>query len=466
MSQPLAAAMLRSTDILPKTRQLAPEPRRCLFAMCTHAVPKLGCIVDPVDTILLKSKPLRPQSYVCTPYRYVPQVPQEIIDAIVDNVEDVATFKACSLVCWAFVPASRTHIFRAVSLDMLNDAPHKIYAMLLRSPHIALYVRDLTIYRSHDTNMWMQPDSPLPAVLSMLPHIQRFSIFGCWGDWHDVPTPLAAAILRVLALPKLDRLHVLTAANVPPVFLQRALSVRVLSLFHVSLDASADVRLPLSATSPEYLNLSLDSKVGKLLSHLGAAPLAGVRRLALNPLPNSPHSAAHLVNVLSAVEGTLERLDLQVHERHWQHPDTARLHALRELQLHVIMESPRATLPAFLPGALARFRAANPRLARLSVVLHLPGVSVGPCAADEAARLLRACDAVLAGGALEKVHWKVIPEVSPPSLVPDYAAFLRAHLPGAQARGILSVEQGYRVRGAAVMPLLPYTSVWPHRPSK
>ncbi|KAJ7474755.1 hypothetical protein FB451DRAFT_1246524 [Mycena latifolia] len=437
--------------------------------MCTHALPKLGCIVDPVDTILLKTK-ARPQSYVCTPYRYVPQVPQEIIDAIVDNVEDVATFKACSLVCWAFVPASRTHIFRAVSLDMLNDAPQKIYAMLLRSPHIALYVRDLTVYRSHDTKLWMQPGSPLPAVLSMLPHIQRFSIFACWGDWKDVPPPLAVSMLRILALPKLERLHVLTASNVPAVFVQRALSVRVLSLFHVSVDPAAELRLPASAACPEYLNLSLDSKVGRLLSTVGPGPLAGVRRLALNPIPNSPHSATHLAKALSAVEGTLERLDLQVHEQHWSHPDTVRLRALRTLQLHVIMESPDTPLPAFLPAALARFRAANPLLTHLTVVLHLPSASVcGPDVpgAGDTARLLRACDTEL--GELEElreVHWKVNPEASPPSLVPDYAAFLRAHLPRTQARGVLRTEQGYRVRGAAVMPLLPYTSVWPHRPRK
>ncbi|KAJ7708290.1 hypothetical protein B0H17DRAFT_453897 [Mycena rosella] len=458
--------MLSTTEILP--RHVYPEPRRCLFAMCTHALPQEGCIVDPVGTIHLKTAPARPQSDVCKPYRYVPQVPQEIIDAIVESVEDLATFKACSLVCWAFVPASRTHIFRTVSLDMLNDAPDKIHAMLLRSPHIALYVRDLTIYRSHDTTSWMRPGSPLPAVLAMLPHIQRFSIFGCWGDWGDIPAPLATALLHIVALPKLERLHVLTIANVPAIFLHHALSLRVLSLFYVSLDPTMDTRdLPARVTSPEYLNLSLDSKVGKLLAHVGAAPLAAVRRLALNPIPNSPHSAAHLAKVLRGVEGTLERLDLQVHELHWTHPDTARLRALRTLQLHVIMESPRTPLPAFLPGALARFRAANPLLAHLTVVLHLPGASV--CGADvpgagDAARLLRACDAQMGG--LKEVRWRVNPEASPPSLVPDYAAFLRAHLPRTEARGVLKVEQGYRVSGAAVMPLLPYTSVWPHRGKK
>ncbi|KAJ6629386.1 hypothetical protein B0H10DRAFT_1363560 [Mycena sp. CBHHK59/15] len=549
MSFPSAA--YRST-ITPHKRlpQMDPESRRCLFAMCTHAHPKIGCNVDPTDPtdqIVLKEKP-PVQSYVCTPRRCVPQVPQEIIDAIVDNVDDVASFKACALVCWAFVPISRTHIFRAISLDMLNDAPHRFYALLRRSPYIALYVKDLTIFRSHDTSLWMQPGSPLPQVLSLLPHIVRLSIFGCWGDWHDVPPLLASALLRVLACGKLERLHILTAANVPVALLHSALQVRVLSLFHVSLDPRDDPRrlhAPPPGAAPAFLNLSLDSKVGKILEHVGPTRLTHVRRLALNPIPNSVNSAANMARVLSAVEGTLERLDIQVHESHFEPIDTSRLTALRTFQLHVILaerpalphtpppssaapvssapssptpSSPHSSpspppqseftfaptaaplIPPFLPLILARLRAANPLLTSLTIVLHVPAVS-GPALCARDVRLLREVDAVLFGGAgregadegdsgrrgsgvaLRSLHVRVVPEASPPTLLPPYAAFVRAHLPraaracGAHAhwrgdaradgeeRG-LRVETGYRVRGAAVMPLLPYTSVWPHRPRK
>ncbi|KAJ7143775.1 hypothetical protein C8R44DRAFT_973626 [Mycena epipterygia] len=434
--------------------------------------------MDTVDTTL-KSKP---QSYVhsCTPYRYVPQIPQEIIDAIVDNVEDMATFKACSLVCWAFVPASRTHMFRAISLNMLNDAPHKIYAMLEQNPQIAFYIHDVTIYRSHDTNLWMQQGSPLPAVLSMLSHIRRFSIFGCWGDWLDVPAPLASGILRIISLGTLDRLHILTAANVPAALLHSALSLRVLSLFYVSPNPNEDahtLHLPANrpaAASPEYLNLSLDSKVGKILEYMqssGSARFSNVRRLAINPIPNSLNSQHHLSSVLGAVETTLERLDIQVHELHWEPIDTTRLTALRMLQLHIIMQSHLTTIPAFFPHTLSALRASNPLLTNLTFVLHVPHVEGAdvPVAGD-VARLLHAVDDELndegAFGALRTVHWKVVPEASPPTLVPDYVAFLRTHLPRTRVRGILSAEQGFRVCGASVLPLLPYTSVWPHRPKQ
>lgn len=275
-----------------------------------------------ISTCASISLTLPQRSY--TPYRYVPQLPQEIIDTIVDNIEDMASFKACSLVCWAFVPASRTYIFRDISLCMVNDAAHKLHAMLLRSPYIALYIRDLTIYRSHDPKLWMPPGSPLPAVLSMLPHIKRFSLFACWGDWLDVPPPLASAIERLISSGTLDRLHILTASNIPAALLQSALSLRVLSLFHVGVNPTENPRIfhlpptrPGAASSPEYLNLSLDGKVGKILEHMqaaGSTRFSNVRRLAVNPIPNSKNSPQNFARVLSAVETTLERLDIQFHE--------------------------------------------------------------------------------------------------------------------------------------------------------
>ncbi|KAJ6551839.1 hypothetical protein B0H19DRAFT_1159127 [Mycena capillaripes] len=394
----------------------------------------------------------------------------------------MATFKACSLVCWAFVPASRNHVFRDIALDMVNDMPHKLHAILLQSPHLAMYVRDLTIYRSHDPKLWMKPGSPLPALLSMLPHVKRLSIFACWGDWLDVPPSLSAALVRLVSSGILDRLHLLTIANVPAALLQGALSVPVVSLFHVSPNPAEArlLHLPRDRPSPEYLNLSLDTKVGKILDRLqGSIHLSNVRRLAINPIPNSSNSAKNFARVLSAVENNLERLDVQWHECHFEqfHDsrfDLSRLKLLRTVQLHIIIEQANVTIPEYVPQALAELRETNPLLESLTYVFNLPNVAGKkiPLAGD-VSWLLRLMDTKLGSvdddsgfSKLREVHFKIVPECSPPNLVPDYAAFFQAHLPRTHSRGILSIEQGYRIRGAAVIPLLPYTSVWPHRPKK
>ncbi|KAJ7035180.1 hypothetical protein C8F04DRAFT_1259243 [Mycena alexandri] len=471
--------------------------------MCTHILPQLDCIVDPVDVIVLKHTP---QTYVCAPYRYVPQVPQEIIDHIVDNIEDMASFKACSLVCWAFVPASRTHIFREVAVDILRDAPRKLHSMLLRSPQIIRYIKDLTLYRTSGPE-WGQPGSPLPAVISMLSHVKRLSIFGCWGDWTDIPVPLASALRRVISSGRLERLHFLTCTNVPVAVVQSALSIPLLSLFHISMDPRDDptvLQVPQdpSAASCEYLNLSASSDVASILEHLrapGSTYLSNVRRIALNPLMNASKSPQIMAGLLSAVETTLERLDIQVHQFQFKPFDTSRLTRLRTVQLHVVMAELYTLVPDFLPRAISRLRSDNPLIEHLVLVMHLPAPSYvllpngalgaqppvpTPAAvavtASKIATGLARLDAEFGsshgddGGlcavegflALRSVHWKIIVEASPPMLVPEYAEFLVAHLPRTRARGVLSVEQTTRQLDTGVMPHLPGMNMWPHRPKK
>jgi hypothetical protein len=85
------------------------------------------------------------------------------------------------------------------------------------------------------------------------------------------------------------------------------------------------------AVGTSDLNLSLDSKVGKMLEYMAGSDSSSsssssrgnsspktkntaltsnyfsrVRRLALNPIPNSAGSAQNFARVLRAVEGTLE----------------------------------------------------------------------------------------------------------------------------------------------------------------
>ncbi|KAJ7808461.1 hypothetical protein B0H14DRAFT_1516526 [Mycena olivaceomarginata] len=210
---------------------------------------------------------------------------------------------------------------------MLSPAPALLHTTLLRSPHLAAHVRDLTIHRPHAPACGSAPDSPLPALLGMLPNLKSFSLFGCWGDWRDLPPALAAAILRLVAGGGLERLHVLTVANVPAAFLRSALSLRVVSLFYVGLDPAEKARKRMARPTqpqlveakwtPEYLNLSLDSKVGKVLEYMAGSDSSSsssrgnsspktkntahtsnyfsrVRRLALKPDPEQPGQRAEL----------------------------------------------------------------------------------------------------------------------------------------------------------------------------
>ncbi|KAF7367694.1 hypothetical protein MSAN_00833200 [Mycena sanguinolenta] len=327
---------------------------------------------------------------------------------------------------------------------MLTDAPSKLYALLLQSPQIALYIRDFTIQRSPHPNLWMQPNSLLPLVLPLLCRIKQFSIFGFWGDWLDIPNSLASAILHVISSVTLDRLHVLNVTNVPSVLLHNALSMRVLSLYFVGLNPTEDpgalvhIHRPQSI-SLEDLNLSLDSKVGGILGRvqaLGSVRFANVRRLAVNPIPNSMNSPYNFARILSAVERTLERIDIQWYELSFQQfndsqVDTSRLGRLRTVQLRIIMQEAGAVIPKYLRHAIHNLTVNNPRLESLTVVLYIPNVEGAEIAGTKSiARQLRKIDAELSGSfpALREARWEIVPECSPPNLVPDYEELFVANL--------------------------------------
>ncbi|KAJ7808433.1 hypothetical protein B0H14DRAFT_1515973 [Mycena olivaceomarginata] len=136
-------------------------------------------------------------------------------------------------------------------------------------------------------------------------------------------------------------------------------------------------------------------------------------------------------------------------------------------------------IPSYLPAYLARLRASNPRVERVGLVLYLPagrglvppaasspvshpnpssatsgGVHIGEAGEEGVERedggegdggegeetaesdpLLPALDTALASfPALRAAHIRVVPECSPPSVVPDYVGFLRRGLGRTAAR--------------------------------
>ncbi|OCH91671.1 hypothetical protein OBBRIDRAFT_512542 [Obba rivulosa] len=71
-------------------------------------------------------------------------LPAELTDRILDfSHDDEDTLKVCSLVCRAWTPSSRFHMFSTLSID--EDRLDRLAACLLSSPHLAGYVRELVL---------------------------------------------------------------------------------------------------------------------------------------------------------------------------------------------------------------------------------------------------------------------------------------------------------------------------------
>ncbi|KAJ6537269.1 hypothetical protein DFH09DRAFT_1091106 [Mycena vulgaris] len=340
-------------------------------------------------------------------------VPHELIAAIVDELEhDRDSLKACSLAAAAFCSPSQRHLFRSMWLHRANwqfytaqqQALHRgtsipsgtirgMAAILSKSPHLASYVRDLTI----DLPDSADEDIPLERVLHAVPNVERFVISGLAVRWSDLSPPLASAILDVLARPALDCLHLLNLRDVPTTAILRVLStVRVLSIHHTTFREDEEgSRGPPSAARLQ----DLISAVKVLSIHHTAVrgdeggsprpPSARLQHLILSTsLPAtfalifSPH-APRLTNVkklllrvdvsgraqterlLSSISGTLQDLDLDCGELGLP-LNLPHLPALRAITLRMFRGLARS-----LPEGFAHTLAALPRVTALTLVFSI-----------------------------------------------------------------------------------------------
>ncbi|KAJ7686795.1 hypothetical protein B0H17DRAFT_1071141 [Mycena rosella] len=185
------------------------------------------------------------------------QLPQELIEAIVEEVEGHSNLTACSLVARAFLRPSQSRLFRTKSLRSgAYFAFDQALEVLNRYPHLAVHLRDLTI----DIPNSQSAQAALGAVLRLLPNVERLAVNGnalAWNGLGVLPA-LAAAILAVISLPSLERLHLLRIHPPSSVLLHAASSVRVLSLDRVVLFGGRDPDIPSHSCSNarlEYLIL-------------------------------------------------------------------------------------------------------------------------------------------------------------------------------------------------------------------
>ena len=148
-------------------------------------------------------------------------LPLEIEETILNHLAKIdgrshPTLNACSLVCRAFLPICRKHIFRVISLDNIRELdPDKdtkplidAFDRLLReTPEIADYIRDL------EYNIRME-DLTIPSIQleESFNRISKLKCFSIWNNfclefsWDD--NPIRPALLRLLQLPTLTQFRI------------------------------------------------------------------------------------------------------------------------------------------------------------------------------------------------------------------------------------------------------------------
>ncbi|KAJ7669090.1 hypothetical protein B0H17DRAFT_1142240 [Mycena rosella] len=155
-----------------------------------------------------------------------------------------ASLNACSLTARAFLPASQRTLFK--SLTWKQDKLAQASSVLVASPHMASYVRDLHLI---DAGFITEPDSdsirvPLAASFSLLRNITRLALSFSFNPlgWTRIPADFRAVLVSLLSLPSLRYIALAQCTGVPSSIIRHALlSSKQVTLKDVSIYSEDEV---------------------------------------------------------------------------------------------------------------------------------------------------------------------------------------------------------------------------------
>ena len=185
------------------------------------------------------------------------EIEAQILDFLAEDDEDHSAMKICSLVCQAFLPICRKHIFGSIDLNYIDRASdngsfspiptaHAFERLLDETPEIADYIRKLHfIIRITDLT---SSAPPIQESLKRISRLQSLSIRSeNWRglDWNN---PMRPALLHLLHLPTLTHfamhdIDVFTVSDLIPCVNLKYLKISFLSM-------AAENAFP--ATLPEH----------------------------------------------------------------------------------------------------------------------------------------------------------------------------------------------------------------------
>jgi hypothetical protein len=185
----------------------------------------------------------------------MPRFPREIYDTVVNLChDDISTLKNVALVDRASAHICQSHIFRQVILQtQRTQTPtpdtatpcSRLHDILLSSPHLAMYVKDLTVDdrpgepSDYDTEKYpfvtfVVDNKFLPAILDMLPYITCIQLLLDSSAWLGLTLSLRFSIERAFASRNLLDVTLLAMRDVP-LFLFRESRLHRLCLLHTSI---------------------------------------------------------------------------------------------------------------------------------------------------------------------------------------------------------------------------------------
>lgn len=183
----------------------------------------------------------------------MPHLPQELIDAIIAQVDDRKTLRACSLVASSSVFPSQSLLFHTIDLDTPRVLSRKkAYARLLHvltlNPHLGTHVRSLRLGDDSDcfsasrsfSRSWIAQAKNLPQLFQFLPQLEVFSLTFNSDEmnWKSIPAETRSAFARLFRLPTLQAVSLELICGFPTQLLCGLMRLKQLSLSCVDVDVN------------------------------------------------------------------------------------------------------------------------------------------------------------------------------------------------------------------------------------
>jgi hypothetical protein len=148
------------------------------------------------------------------------QLPQELLDTIVQNIDDSPTLKSFSLTGPQLREKSQHILLHSLTLREHWGHQRK-HNFLQNSPHIVAYITDLTLYIPGPPDVDDEDDDPLGVtdtqwILDQLENVHHCVFSGRYSSspihWYSVPFTLSSA--HVVFIARQQSLCELTTANI------------------------------------------------------------------------------------------------------------------------------------------------------------------------------------------------------------------------------------------------------------
>ncbi|KAJ6480890.1 hypothetical protein C8R45DRAFT_1076158 [Mycena sanguinolenta] len=352
------------------------------------------------------------------------KIPQEIIGAIVDELEDSSLYAFC-LATTHFVCATQARIFRSVQICVDGPyysarvavgyrrvSPWQAERLFMSSPHLALYVKRLWIdippaqrEAVSMSRMFMpvprqlqsteflpaqreaggmppmfmsmmhqlQPTEcypPLQTVLPVFTAVRHLEIGGpAQRRWVDLPEALKAAIQSIMSLPSIEEIQ-FSILTIPAALIRHAVqSAPVLTLFGVIVEDAAEP-MSSSARNLTLQKLTIVNTTSTMVDFLTSPGAPSVHYL-LNMYAGEMN---RIPKVLQVSATTLTRLRFCVTGGMSYPVQLPHLSALRVLELEKSENTAPMRLPELFVSLLKQIPSAMPHLEQVALRVTVASV--------------------------------------------------------------------------------------------